>query len=203
MILLRELASVGDNVITTVTGKNFEGHSALWTHQANITLDFLRSHALVSALPRADGELYRNYVPPNDIKSAVPQIFVYDNALMVRALHTSQLDDEATALLNVIDKYFSLDTYGVYFESSLSGSVSTVFSGWAAEILLSTNVSSSPSMTLKFVAMHLTDHESGAVFQDAYPDASHRRYGNGTYFTLDCAYGLRYFARCAHIELQL
>ena len=203
VILLQELASVGDDVITSVTGKNFEGHAALWTHQANITLDFLRSHALVSALPRANGQLYRNYVPPKDIKSVIPQIFVYDNALMVRALRTSHLDEDATALVKVIDKYFSLAEYGVYFESSLSGSVSTVFSGWAAEMLLSENVSSSPLKTLEFVGVHLTDQESGAVFQDAYPDGSHRRYGKGTHFTLDCAYGLRYFARCANLELQL
>ena len=130
----------------------------------------------------------------------------------MRALSLSHLAKEAVTLTRSLNDYFWMEKYGVYFQSSLSGSPSTVLSGWAAEILLLLSPSSSfatnelqnnhqninqnnrSMQTLRFVAATLTDQWTGAVYQDSYPDGSNRRYGDGTYFTLDCAYGLRYFA---------
>ena len=165
-------------------------------YEHSLTHKYSGKHSLVNCPIRPLSPYLTNIRPAT--------FFAYENALMVQALNVSHFRNESATLMRAINDYFWLESSGVYFQSSLSGSPSTVLSGWPAEILSHFANNESQRRALRmfhFIATTLTDQQTGAVYQDSYPDGSHRRYGDGTFFTLDCAYGLRYFAVAGRADL--
>ncbi|KAJ3430479.1 hypothetical protein M0812_23487 [Anaeramoeba flamelloides] len=214
-------ALLGDDAIEGTLGVNtFRNHTALWEKHADLVLDIIRHETRVSARPRIDGDLCQNHTPPKT--AGKPEFFAYENSIVSVALLLSNFDEESEALLTAINDYFWLEEERVYTQSSLSGSISTVFTGWATENLLTRyylkrkrNFPNNPSLddlnnhptnlqitdqktrsldSFQFIANLLTNHETGAVFQDTYSNGQNRRFEDGTHFTVDCAFALRFFA---------
>jgi hypothetical protein len=137
--------------------------------------------------------------------------FAYDNAIMTLVYQQHQQQFGGTShsstatdtwsLVSAILKQFWISSSGVFQESTVSGSVDTMLSGWVTDSFLSL-VLTSPSLSssgvsqlaevslsnLNFINEYLRNETIGSAYMDCYSNGEGRRFGNDTFYLLDSAW---------------
>ena len=134
--------------------------------------------------------LFQWYVNASGVN---PAMFAYENALMVRGYALLSNDgswnkSRELDLTNALLQNFWSNQFGIFMESTISGSVSTVLSGWASLSLLESGHSDTICQSnVAFINRHLRDASTGAAFTDCFPGGDGRRF-NDSFYLLDTSW---------------